>query len=182
MDASLLAALNESEKLLAAQTDPAALAALDEEAAIELEARIRRARDKYVSQCRRPASTRAAEHSGRGAARPENARAAAKAEAFEPALSRVSRRVAALARQSAAELRAERLADARAARQVGWPGAGETVPRQRRRPPPPASSAPPEPTWDRALRSPASEKRRASTLAAGARAQAKRDSRQAGPR
>jgi hypothetical protein len=40
-----------------------------------------------------------------------------KAEAFEEALSRVSRRVAALARQSAAELRAERLAAARAAKQ-----------------------------------------------------------------
>ncbi|HLI40690.1 MAG TPA: hypothetical protein VKV35_03490 [Streptosporangiaceae bacterium] len=90
--------------------------------------------------------------------------------------------MAALARQSAAELRAERLPAARAARQAGWPGAGETVPRQRRHPPPPASSAPTEPTGDRALRSPASEKRRASTLADGARAQAKRDSRQAGSR
>jgi hypothetical protein len=36
-----------------------------------------------------------------------------KAEAFEEALARVSRRVAALARQSAAELRAERLEAAR---------------------------------------------------------------------
>jgi hypothetical protein len=34
-----------------------------------------------------------------------------------------------------------------------------------------------EPTGDRALRSPASEKRRASTRAVGARQQAKRDSR-----
>jgi hypothetical protein len=44
-----------------------------------------------------------------------------KAEAFEEALSRVSPRVAVLARQAAARLRAERLAAARAAKQGGGP-------------------------------------------------------------
>ena len=48
-------------------------------------------------------------HGGRGKARPENQRAAWKAEAFEEALARVSARVAALARRSAADLRAQRL-------------------------------------------------------------------------
>src|SRR5262249_14878434 len=50
-----------------------------------------------------------AEHGGRGRARPENTRAGLKAEAFEEALSRGSRRVAAFARQSAAELRGGRV-------------------------------------------------------------------------
>lgn len=172
MDASLRSALNDSERLLVADTHPAALADLDEDTAIELEGRIRRARDKYVSQYRRSASARVAEHGARGSAQPENTRAAAKAEAFEGALSRTSRRVAVLARQSAAALRAERLAAAKAAKQPDWPGAGEMVPRQRRQGPP----VTPEPTGERALRNPASEKRRAGTLAAGARRQAKRDS------
>jgi hypothetical protein len=172
MDKSLLAVLNEAERLLVAEVEPAALAALEEDAAIGLEARIRRARDKYVSQYRRTASARVADEGGRGKARPGNARAAAKAEAFERALSQVSRRVAALARQSAAALRAERLAAARAARQPDWPGSGQLIPKQRREGP----AVTPEPKGDRALRSPAREKERAATRAAGTRWQAGRDS------
>jgi hypothetical protein len=173
MNASLLAVLNDADRLLVAETGQAELAALDEDAAIELEARIRRARNKYVGQYRRAASAAVAEHGGRGRARPENRRAAMKAEALEESLSRVSRRVAALARQAAAELRAERLAAARAAKQGRGPGAGAAVPAAGRTGP----AVTGEPTGDRALRSPASQKRRASTRAAGARQQAKRDSR-----
>jgi hypothetical protein len=173
MNASLLAVLNDAERLLVAQTERAELAALDEDAAIDLEGRIRRARNKYVGQYRRGASARVAEQGARGRAAPENQRAAWKAEAFEEALARVSRRVAALARQSAAELRAERLAAARAARQAHGPGAPGAAPADG--PKGPAVTA--ERTGDRALRSPASQKRRASTRAAGARQQANRDSR-----
>jgi len=173
MNKSLLAVLNDSERLLVAQTERAELAALDEDAAIELEARIRRARNKYVGQYRRAASAAVAVHGGRGKARPENQRAAWKAEAFEEALAKVSARVAALARRSAADLRAQRLAAARAARQAQPPAAPA---------PPPAADGggPPvtgEPAGDRALRSPARAQQRASTRAAGARRQAKRDSR-----
>ena len=173
MNASLLAVLNDAERLLVAETGRAELAALDEDAAIELETRVRRARNKYVSQYRRGASAAVAEHGGRGKARPENKRAAMKAEAFEEALSRVSRRVAALARQAAAELRAERLAAARAARQGRGPDAGAALPAAGRS----APAVTGEPTGDRALRSPASAKQRASTRAMGARQQAQRDSR-----
>jgi hypothetical protein len=173
MNASLLAILNDGERLLVAQTERAELAALDEDAAIELEARIRRTRNKYVGQYRRAASARVAEHGARGTARPQNKRAAMKAEAFEEALARVSRRVATLARQAAAELRAERLAAARAARQGHGPGAPEAMPAAGRKGP----AVTGEPTGDRALRSPRTQKQRASTLAAGARRQAKRDSR-----
>ena len=172
MNASLLAVLNDAERLLVAQTGRAELAALDEDAAIELEAQIRRARNKYVSQYRRSASARVVEQGGRGKARPENTRAAMKAEAFEEALSRVSRRVAALARQSAAELRAERLAAARAAKQGRGPGAPEAAPAAGRKGPTVTGA----PTGDRALRSPRTEKQRASSMASGARRQAKRDS------
>lgn len=172
MDRSLLAVLNETERLLVAETEPAALAALDEDAALGLEARIRRTRDKYVSQYRRTASARVADEGSRGKARPQNARAAAKAEAFERALSQVSRRVAALARQSAAALRAERLAAARGARQSDWPGSGQMVPKQRREGP----AVTPEPKGERALRSPIKEKERATARASGARWQARRDS------
>jgi len=178
MDAATRAVLNETENLLIAETDREALAALDEDAAIKLETRMRRARDKYVSQYRRAASGRVAEHGGRGRARPENVHAARKAEAFERALSQVSRRVSVLARESAAALRAERLALARAAKQGDWPGAGEMVPRQRRQGP----DAPASRTGDRALRNPASERERAETLAAGARQQARRDSKRASAR
>jgi hypothetical protein len=173
MNATLLAALNDAERLLVAQTERAELAALDEDAAIDLEARIRRARNKYVGQYRRGASARVAEHGARGQAAPENQQATLKAEAFEEALARVSRRVATLARQSAAALRAERLAAARSARAARGPGVQEAAPAAGRKGPAVTAAG----ASDRALHSPVSKKQRASTRAAGARQQAKRDSR-----
>jgi hypothetical protein len=170
MNASLLAVLNDTERLMVAETDRDKLSGLDEDGAIELETRIRRARNKYVGQYRRGASAAVAEHGGRGKARPENTQAKMKAEAFEEALSRISRRVATLARQAAAELRKERIAAARAAKQGRAP-ATPAKPAPGRRGP----AVTGEPTGDRALRSPASAKRRASTRATQARRQAKRD-------
>ena len=96
-----------------------------------------------------------------------------KAEAFEEALARVSRRVATLARQAAAALRAERLAATRAARHGRGPGPQQGERAAGRKGPAVAA----EPTGDRALRSPRTEKQRAGTLASGARRQAERDSR-----
>jgi hypothetical protein len=178
MNASLLAVLNDAERLLVAETDRDNLSALDEDAAIELETRIRRARNKYVGQYRRGAAARVAGRGGRGAARPENTQARTKAESFEEALSRVSRRVAVLARQSAAQLRAERLAAARAAKQGRGP-AGRSAPAtpDRATPDQAGGAAGAEAAAARALRSPRTEKQRAGTLAMGARRQAKRDSR-----
>lgn len=75
--------LTESERLLVTETEAVQLAPLDEDATAELHTRIRRARNKYVGQYRRGASSKVAEHGGRGKARPENRRAAMKAEAFE---------------------------------------------------------------------------------------------------
>src|SRR5262249_60642339 len=85
MNASLLAVLNDAERLLVAETGRAELAALDEDAAIELETRIRRARNKYVGQYRRAASAAVAGHGGRGKARPGKTTARLEAEAVEEA-------------------------------------------------------------------------------------------------
>ncbi|MGH3304072.1 MAG: hypothetical protein ACRDOK_20820 [Streptosporangiaceae bacterium] len=171
MNVTLTAVLTDNERLLVAETDPADLAGLDEDAAVALEARIRRSRDKYTGQYRRTAVGRVAEQGGRGMARPQNQRAAMKAEAFEEALARVSRRVSVLSRQAARELRAQRLAAARGSRgaappgaATAGPGAGVIVPRQGQ-------------VDDRSFRTPVTKKRRASTLARGARQQAKRDAR-----
>jgi hypothetical protein len=180
MNATMLSVLNEDERFLVALTEPDELAPLGEDDAIELHARIRKARNKYTGLYRRRASARVAEKGGRGRARPVNERAAIKAEAFEQALSRVSRRVAVLARQSATRLRGERLEMARADKQGRGPGADGQASAQTATGRPvagrPAAGAK---AGDRALRSPATEKRRASTKAAGARRQAKRDSRSA---
>jgi hypothetical protein len=178
MDESLRAVLTEAERLMVDETDRDALDLLDEDEAIELETRIRRARNKYVGQYRRSAGAAVAEHGGRGKARPGNTRALAKAEAFERSLSSVSHRVSMLANKSASKLRAQRLATAKAAKQGDWPGAGNRVPAQRRRGP----DVTPEPTGERALRNPASEKQRAGVMAGEARQQAKRDSRRASAR
>jgi hypothetical protein len=173
MNATLLAVLNDAERLLVAETEPAQLAELDEDAAVELHGRIRRQRSKYVGQYRRGASARVTQNGGRGKARPVSKRAALKAEAFEEALCRVSRRVAILARESAARLRAERIEMARAGRQ----GTGPSKPGQAATSRGPGRTGGREPAGDRALRSPRTEKRRGGTLGMGARRQAKRDSR-----
>lgn len=165
MDKRLLAQLNDADLMLWRETEPEAMAVLDEDAVSELHNRIRRARNKYTGQYRREASARVAETGGRGRARPANARNAARAEVFEEALNRVSRRLAILSRQSAADLRAERLAAAKANRTVG-----------------PVRATTKEPSGGRGQarvhrQTTGGQKRDASTRSAGARRQAKRDAR-----
>jgi hypothetical protein len=161
--------LTDAEALLVLETEKAALAALDEDALVDLHTRIRRARGKYVGQYRRGAAARVRDVGGRGKANAQNQRARDKAEIFEEALSRVSTALASAARASAAALKAERLEAARAAkanpRAAAPAAAGGKAD---------VSSASRAKT---ATRSPATSKRNASTLAAGARRQAKRDSR-----
>ncbi len=171
MNSSLLAQLNDAERLMWDETERAALAELDEDAVGELHVRVRRARNKYTGLYRRQASARVGAKGGRGAARPGNSRNAAKAEVFEEALSRVSRRLAVLSRQAAADLRAERIAAARAETSAP-PTAGAASTRATR-----GSMAPARPRGDQALRSPRTERNRASTSAAGRRRQGRRDSR-----
>jgi hypothetical protein len=158
--------LTEAELALVRETDRDPLGGLDEDALAELHDRIRRARTKYVNIYRRTGAATVDGKGGRGVAKERNARNAAKAEVFEDALARVSRALAAAARASAAALRAERVAAARAGRSAGprrGPGSGpDGTPDSRPRAVP--------------RDAPARRKRNASTLATGARRQARRDS------
>lgn len=168
--------LTEAERSLVRETEPKRMAELDEDELVELHRRIRRARNKYVGQYRRQASAKVAQKGGRGMARPKNRRNAARAEVFEDALARVSRRLAVVAKASAAELKAERLAaaradaeTARAAKAAGKAKAGGGGG--------PGKKGGPATASTKVGRGKGSPSKDASSSAQGARRQAKRDSR-----
>lgn len=144
-------------------TKPENLRTLDEDDLGDLHDRVRRASRKYRTLHRRQASAQVSADRSRGKASAKNQRSAVKAEVFEDALARVSRALAKVAKETSAELKAERLAAAR----------GESTG--------PASS-----TSDQATsggrrpakrKTPVSRKKTASTRAKGARRQARRDTR-----
>ena len=164
--------LTESEKLLVAETSRDALADLDEDQLLELLTRVRRARTKYVKLYRRRASAQVSESGGRGLAHPINQRNRDKAEVFERALARVSRRLQAAAKQSAEELKTERLEAARSGSGSG-PDTSGAGPDQ-------ANGAGRGKGKGKAAgftKTTGGIKKDASTRAAGARRQAKRDAR-----
>ena len=163
----MLAVLNESERLLVLETEKAELAKLDEDGLVALHDRIRRARNKYTGQYRRGGASKVAAKGGRGKAGQQNSAARAKAEVFEVALAGVSSALAAAARTTAAELKAERIA---AARGEGAPSIAKA---------PAAGRAAASSPATKRTRNDASavKKKNASTLATGARRQAKRDGR-----
>jgi hypothetical protein len=167
VDKRQLSILTEAERLLVLETEKSELAQLDEDGLSALHDRIRRARGKYVGQYRRGGATKVGAKGGRGKASQQNQRARDKAEVFEDALARVSTALAAAARRSAAELKAERIA---AARGEGTPAIAKAPAKGRA-----AASTPA--TKRTRNDSSAVSKRNASTLATGARRQAKRDSR-----
>lgn len=169
MNKTLLASLNQADRLLVAETEPAALAALDEDATAALHTRVLRARNKALALYRRGAAQKVAAKGGRGKASPTNTLARTRVEAFEEALGRVSSRLAALARQSARELKEERLAAAAASTSGVSTGSaarvkGRTVTAKKK-------------SGDRALKNPASKRSRAGTRGTNARWQGKRDGR-----
>lgn len=170
MNKSQLAILTDAERLLVMETTPQAMADLDEDAVAALHDRIRRARNKYTGQYRRSAAVRVPRSGGRGKAFGKNQRARDKAEVFEDALARVSRRLSVLAKQSAADLKAERIAAAQAAK------AGQKPAAAGRQPAVPRATGPKK-RGDGRTRSPRTERNRADTRAQGARRQAKRDAR-----
>ncbi len=168
MKKSQLAILTDEERLLIKETSKDAMAQLDEDQVAALHSRIRRARNKYSGKYRRRAAKGVSASGGRGKAFKKNQRARDKAEVFEDALARVSRRLSELARKSAEELKQQRLEAARAAKAGQKPGAK-----------PVEKSAPkgtgPKKHGDASNRSTRTERRRADTRAQGARRQAKRD-------
>lgn len=166
MNKATLNSLTEPEWLLVQETEPARLGSLDEDGLLELHGRVQRARSKYLKLYRRGASAAVSERGGRGIAYAKNQRARDKAEVFETALARVSRQVGIAARQAAAELRAERLAEARAGKAAG----PRTHPHGK-------GPEPVESTRRTAVKTTGGLKRDASTRAQGARRQAARDAR-----
>ncbi len=172
MNKTLLAALTPTERLLVSETEPAALALLDEDDTSALHTRVLRARNKAQGVYRRGASGKVAAKGGRGKAGPQSTHARTKAEAFEEALGRVSARLATLARQSARELRDERIAAAVAAKAGGAAKTQASAPPRAK-----GRTVAQKRTGDRSLRSPATEKKRAGNQGANARWQSKRDAR-----
>ena len=170
MQKSQLAILTDAERLLVLETTPDAMADLDEDAVADLHNRIRRARNKYTGMYRRGAAQRVRSSGGRGKAFGKGQLARDKAEVFEDALARVSRRLGTLAKQAADELKAERLAAAKAAKAGQKPATAPAKPKT------PRATAGVK-RGDAALKSPRTTKQRASTKATNARRQAKRDAR-----
>lgn len=166
---SLHGILTEAEADLVRETEPERMEELDEDALLELHTRVRRARTKYVKLYRRQAATRVSAKGGRGAARPANRRNADKAEVFEIALARVSKRVDVVARKAAADLKAERLAAAKEARMSAAPTTGPATRRK--------SAAPSTGPATRTRKTTGGLKKDASSRSQGARRQAKRDAR-----
>ncbi|MFD4294567.1 hypothetical protein ACFWPA_02680 [Rhodococcus sp. NPDC058505] len=165
--AKLLKSLDEDEFLLIRDTKKTRMADLDEDDLIALHGRIRKARNKYVKLYRRAGAAKVVGKGARGAGKDANTRNARKAELFEDALARVSRRLAVVAEQTALELKQERLAAARTdAPSFDGAGAGtgkvHTDGAMR---------------VDRTRESPGRKKYEASTIAAGDRRQAARDNR-----
>jgi len=162
---AVLYSMTEAEQLLVADTRRDATADLGEDDLLELHTRVRRARSKYVKNYRRAASVNVDRAGGRGKGFAENSRDREKAKVFELALARVSRQVAVRAKEAAAELKADRLESAR--REPSGPvrtAAGDEGP---------VSDGRPRQT----RKTTGGVKKDASSRAAGARRQAKRDSR-----
>jgi len=167
MNRAVLNSMTVAEQRVVAETSREAMAGLDEEELLALHSRIRRARSKYVSQYRRKASGAVMKRGGRGFSYPKNQRDRDKAEVFEAALASVSKEVGAHAARAAAELKASRLAAARS------DGAGP-----RKTPTLAAGARKPAATRPRGVKKTTGGlKKDASSQAAGARRQAKRDAR-----
>ena len=105
--------LNETENVPLREGDPKRLNKLAEDVLAALHDRIRRARRKYTKLYRRRASEQVDKDASRKKAHQQHARTVTKAEAFEDALAIVSDKLARAARDSAEELKQERLEAAR---------------------------------------------------------------------
>ncbi|NIK61549.1 hypothetical protein [Kribbella shirazensis] len=174
MNQGLLNSLSDAERLLVAEAERDALQRLDEDELLDLHQRVRRARTKYVKNYRRGASAAVASTGGRGLSYARNQRDRDKAELFESVLAKVSREVATVARRASMELRSERIAAARSVKTAGSTAGGAVarVEAQGAR-----GSGGEGGGRARATKTTGGLKKDASSRAAGARRQAKRDAR-----
>jgi hypothetical protein len=116
MNKQVLAMMNDVEQHLLRDIHDGDLGALDEDALVDLHARVRRARNKYSKLYRRRSAAKVQADKSRAKASAANQRTARKAETFEDALAKVSRQLARAAAARAEELKQERLAAARGAK------------------------------------------------------------------
>lgn len=174
MNQSTRKMLNSSERQLLRETEPAKLRKHDEDELVELHRRVRRARTKYAKLYRRRSSAQVKAHGTRAMASKANKRTSVKAEVFEDALARVSRRLAKMAAAEADQLREERLAAARAAKKGGGGGGKRSKKGGKGRA---GKSGTPRAREKKQLRTPERKRAAASNRAATRRKQAKRNSR-----
>lgn len=159
--------LSESEYQLILETEDDRIADLSEGKLLKLHKRTRRARNKYVKDYRRQGAKKVGKKGGRGLAKKVNVRRAERAELFEEALSRVSRRLSIVAHESAERIKAERLAAAKtngSGPDTSTSGEGKVKTKGKAR-------------VDQTRESPGRIKYEASSQAQGARRQARRDNR-----
>jgi hypothetical protein len=88
--------LTQQENLLIDETQPDALARMDEKSLKELQSRLRTAREQNFSLLRRQGAARVEAESARGAAQPANEKRGEKVEVFDEALARVNQRLEAV--------------------------------------------------------------------------------------
>jgi hypothetical protein len=158
--------LKRTELDLMREIEPERMNELDEEQLLALHKRIRRARNKHVTNYRRKAAKSVEAAKARGAARPKGSKDRLRAEAFEEALSRVSDRLAVVAHEQAEQLKAERLALAQQGRWTGPESVGQS-----------SGAVTDEGRARTHTKTTGGKKRDASTRSQGAKRQAKRDSR-----
>jgi hypothetical protein len=163
---------NAKEQTLLVATEKDRLAEMSEDDLDTLLTLVRRERTKYTKLYRRQSAAHVDEHSSRAGTKTSNQRTKRKAEIFEDALSRVAKALSVAAKETANELKRERLEAAAAAK--GSPQ-GRTAPQRT-----PKTTTP---TAGRGARhtatkgGAASSSRQASSKAQGSRRQASRDSR-----
>ena len=85
--------LTPQEDALVAESNPEALARMDEKSLKDLQTRLRQAREKNFSLLRRQGAARVGAEGARGAAQPANEKRSEKVEIFDEALVRVGQRL-----------------------------------------------------------------------------------------
>lgn len=121
---TLLGILKDDERDLIREVEAERMELLDEDELLALHKRVRRARKKHTKNYRRSAAAGVADEGARGTARPRHGKAAQRAEIFEEALSRVSNRLAVVAQETYEALKTERLERAQAGKSTGPDSSG----------------------------------------------------------
>ena len=88
--------MSAQENALIDQSHPSALERMDENSLYDLQARLRKAREKNFSLLRRQGAARVEAEGGRGAAQPANERRGEKVDVIDEALARVAERLEAI--------------------------------------------------------------------------------------